>query len=212
MPEDSQQDLSFHLRRFSALLKRDEADRAEIERLIHRVVSDESLAVRRMVECRLNSAGRRSVDRQDVDAVTYDALLRLARSLRSFRGKSLFQLRAFEKTIVARTVADYVEQEVRVKAELAEAAQFDEDGAIDALLNIADPSPSPEDRVAHMETLKLVADLDKREAIIIYERKFLGRSSAEVADALDLSSGNVDQIVSRGLKKLRGLWKDLDDE
>ena len=63
--------------------------------------------------------------------------------------------------------------------------------------------PVTESRYDRAELIAVLKSLGEPDCEIFLRRYFLGQTSAEIAEALGLKPNTVDQIISRGLKKLR---------
>lgn len=68
----------------------------------------------------------------------------------------------------------------------------------------AQDGSQPDESVILIQTVK---DLGEPDSEIILRRYYFGQSSKEIGAALGLAPNTVDQKLSRGLKKLRRIWK-----
>jgi RNA polymerase sigma factor (sigma-70 family) len=66
-----------------------------------------------------------------------------------------------------------------------------------------DPGPPPEETVAHIERLRVIATLPERERIALIRTIVDGDAATEVADDLGVSPNRVYQLVQRGSARLR---------
>lgn len=73
------------------------------------------------------------------------------------------------------------------------------------LLETPQEGTPPDDSVILMQAVKELGEPDSE---IILRRYYFGQSSKEIGTALGLAPNTVDQKLSRGLKKLRALWKE----
>ncbi len=75
----------------------------------------------------------------------------------------------------------------------------------DDLLEIPQTSIPSDTGIILMETLRSLGEPDCE---ILLRRYYFGQSSREIGAALGLQPNTVDQRISRGLKKLRMIWKE----
>ncbi len=73
------------------------------------------------------------------------------------------------------------------------------------LLETAQEGSQPDDSVILMQAVR---DLGEPDSEIILRRYYFGQTSREIGTALGLAPNTVDQKLSRGLKKLRAIWKE----
>lgn len=77
--------------------------------------------------------------------------------------------------------------------------------SLDELPELTTESAAADDSVILMETVKSLGEPDSE---VILRRYYFGQSSREIGAALGLNPNTVDQKISRGLKKLRAIWKE----
>ncbi|MBR6873153.1 MAG: sigma-70 family RNA polymerase sigma factor [Ruminococcus sp.] len=117
----------------------------------------------------------------DIFAEAYRAL--------SKRPDSPDSLKAFLSVTAARYCAGIYRRKVKERNTVP----------IDDLTEQGKPEPAFE----RTELTELLKTLGEPDCEIFLRRYFLGQKSAEIASALGLTPGSVDQRISRGLKKLR---------
>lgn len=200
--------LAFFLRRLHEVRG---SDVAEYERLVEEILVRESYVVKQMVAATgARQSGTAWVDRNELDDVTYRVLLRITNFLRDMRGSSIGEFRNGVKTCVQFGVATYVRDDQKDQslpvdpghftgALSPEETQFTELAALAA-------SGGAEDRAVLREQLETVLGLEDRVAEVVLMRGLEGLAAKEVAERLGLTPGNVDQIYSRGLRKVKELY------
>lgn len=75
----------------------------------------------------------------------------------------------------------------------------------DDLLSYSAAAAASDEGVILMETLKSLGEPDCE---VLLRRYYFGQTSREIGAALGLLPNTVDQKISRGLKKLRMIWKE----
>ena len=73
------------------------------------------------------------------------------------------------------------------------------------LPEIAQEGSEPDDSVILMQAVR---DLGEPDSEIILRRYYFGQTSKEIGAALRLAPNTVDQKLSRGIRKLRAIWKE----
>jgi RNA polymerase sigma factor (sigma-70 family) len=201
---DSERTLAVLVRRARALRG---GDPDELSRVINEILTMESWSVKQMVAAHgVRKTGNNWVDAGEIDDVTNNALHRIAKFLRVIEGSSVGELRAGIKRCVEFAVIDHVRKSAADESVAVDPRHFT--GTLDpedqqyaelagrAALNGA------EDRVAFKEDAAHILELEPRAAEVLQLRLIMGFSAKEVAEKLDLTPANVDQILSRSVKKL----------
>lgn len=151
------------------------------------------------------------IDRQDRDDVVQLAFVRLLQMLDGFRGDRVPQYRAAMSTCIDFTCRDFARG--RMRREMGIGGSLDEtvgedgaEGRFDALLarlgarrqgDVEDGRLRLEDLARAME--RLPSDDMRRVLRLTLE----GYTSREIAERMSLTTANVDQLRSRGLRRLR---------
>lgn len=149
---------------------------------------------RRMYAVALRMCG----NREDAQDCLQEAMLRIYRSISSFKGQSSFG------TWVYRITMNTCLDELRRKKNKQSTSL---DGLLDTGWSPQDESASPEKHAVQSETRRLlhqaIQDLpeDMRSAIVL--RDIQGLSYEEIAQALDINVGTIKSRISRGRDKLR---------
>ena len=153
------------------------------------------------------------IPRDDHDDVTQDAYLRTLKMLDNLREPSVAAFRAALRTTVANTCLDWCRRDMTRDKGLAgsvddtwEGAEGEPVGRLDKPL--ADVAVELEARTAAAleaaDALKRAfATLPDARMRAVIELTDEGYSSREIGERLDLSRDNVDQLRSRGYRKLR---------
>lgn len=203
-PEDDDASLAGLLRR-AVRVRAD--DDFEFRRLVHEILQLESYVIRQKVIAHgTRQTGNRWVDPDVVDDVTNRVLERVARFIGEMQGSAVGQLRAGISKAVHWEVVDHVRRDQRNESSPVDPANFT--GTLDAQdtgyrrLSELAASNRAEDLVMFRERLAELTGLGERDATVVLMRKLQGLSSKEVAEELGLTPANVDQIVSRGMKRL----------
>ncbi len=156
--------------------------------------------------------GNAWVNDSDVDDVVAEVMLDATKMFLAFRGVEVGQFRAAMNKRIHWTVVNYVRKDQTNKAKPVDPAAFDPNGfdETDArhaeLAGIA-AKGAAEDRAVFKETLSGITELEPRAAEVVSLR-LSGMSSKEVAEKLELTPANVDQIFSRSVKTMRKLLTD----
>jgi RNA polymerase sigma factor (sigma-70 family) len=207
--EDSGGTLAVLVRRAKALRG---GDPDELTRVINEILIMESWSVKQLVTTHgSRQTGNRWVDPAQIDDVTNVALHRVAKFLRSMDGSSVGELRAGIKECVRFAVIDYVRKSASDQSVAVDPSHFTgtidpEDQQYAGLAGHA-AANGAEDRVLFKEDVGRILELEPRAAEVLQLRLLVGLSAKEVAEKLDLSPANVDQILSRSVKKLARLYK-----
>ncbi|MDX6690511.1 MAG: hypothetical protein QOG15_1968 [Solirubrobacteraceae bacterium] len=145
-----------------------------------------------------------------------ECFIRAVKMLGNFRGISVGEFLGALRTCVTNTCMDYCRR--RLTRERGVAGNFEEPlgdddglGRFDAVLGeIAerkeDARGTARDELAALQ--EGIAAMDNEQMRDVLLRKMAGFSSREIAEALGLTVANVDQLCSRGVRKLRGVMDD----
>jgi RNA polymerase sigma factor (sigma-70 family) len=152
------------------------------------------------------------------DDAAQECFIRIAKMLGNFRGVSLGEFLGALRTCVSNTCMDHcrrrLTRERGIAGSIDEPAPGSEDasyGRFDAALGeVAERSQAQQaearDDLAVLEGA--ISQLDNEQMREVLRRKMHGYSSAEIAAELGLSVANVDQLCSRGVRKLRQVMSD----
>lgn len=158
---------------------------------------DESAFERLVVENQkliYNVALKLTGSADDAEDVAQEAFIKAYRNLGSFRGESRFS--GWLYRLCYNAAMDHIRRtrDPNLRSLTAE------DGS-DAELDIADPSPTPEESAERKEVRRIVReavarlDDDKREILVM--REFSNMSYTAIADALGIEEGTVKSRLSR---------------
>ncbi|MBJ7458258.1 MAG: sigma-70 family RNA polymerase sigma factor [Thermoleophilaceae bacterium] len=156
--------------------------------------------------------GNAWVNDSDVDDVLAEVMLDATRMFLAFRGIEVGQFRAAMNKRIHWTVVNYVRKDQANKSAPVDPAAFDPNGSDETdahhaeLAGIAAKGGAG-DRAMFKETLSCITELEPRAAEVVALR-LTGMSSKEVAETLELTPANVDQIFSRSVTKMRKLLED----
>jgi RNA polymerase sigma factor (sigma-70 family) len=147
-----------------------------------------------------------------------ECFIRALKMLGNFRGVSLGEFLAALRTCVTNTCMDYCRR--RLTRERGLAGSIDEPspltdddayGRFEAALGEIAERTQAEHAAARDELASLedaISRLDNEQMREVLRRKMAGYSSAEVGDEIGLTVANVDQLCSRGVRKLREAMSD----
>ncbi len=154
----------------------------------------------------------------EYDDAAQECFIRAVKMLGNFRGVSLGEFRGALRTCVTNTCMDYCRR--RLTRERAIAGSMDEPspgiendalGRFDAAMAAIaqrkqDQELASQDDLGALETA--ISRMDNERMREVLRRKMSGYSSAEIANELGLAATNVDQLCSRGVRKLRTVMSD----
>lgn len=154
----------------------------------------------------------------DYDDAAQECFIRAVKMLGNFRGVSLGEFLGALRTCVTNTCMDYCRRRLTRERGLAgsidepsPATDDDAYGRFDAAIGeIAERTQArhtaARDELAAMEDA--ISRMDNEQMCDVLRRKMTGYSSAEIGDELGLTVANVDQLCSRGVRKLREVMSD----
>jgi len=155
---------------------------------------------------------------EDYDDASQECFIRAVKMLGNFRGTTLGEFLGALRTCVNNTCMDFCRR--RLTRERGTAGSIDEPapGADDGTLGRFDAalgeiaSRQDADRAAARDALAALSagirELENEQMREVMRRKMSGSSSREIADQLDLTVANVDQLCSRGVRKLKEAIRD----
>jgi RNA polymerase sigma factor (sigma-70 family) len=147
-----------------------------------------------------------------------ECFIRTVKMLANFRGVSLGEFLGALRTCVTNTCMDYCRR--RLTRERGIAGSIDEhspaaDDAVYGRFDVAIGEIAERTQAQHTaarDELAALEDaisrLDNQQMRVVLRRKMTGYSSAEIGDELGLTVANVDQLCSRGVRKLREVMSD----
>jgi len=163
--------------------------------------------------------GRRLQGKVDPSDIVQQSLLEAHQDLAALKGKTEGELVAWLRTILTRnllnTARDFTAQRRDVRRERSLAQQV-EDSSVRLDKFLASDQTSPSQRVSRGEEAERLAIAlaalpeDQRAAVIL--KHFHDWSVAQIAEHLDRSTLAVGGLLKRGLKKLRELMDEKQDD
>lgn len=152
----------------------------------------------------------------EYDDAAQECFIRAVKMLGNFRGVSVGEFLGALRTCVTNTCMDYcrrrLTREHAIAGNIEESLGDDEglgrfDSALGAIAERQEGTrAAARDELAALEAA--IASLDNEQMRDVLRLKMTGFSSREVADQLQLSVPNVDQLCSRGVRKLREVMRD----
>ena len=154
----------------------------------------------------------------EYDDAAQECFIRVVKMLGNFRGVSLGEFLGALRTCVTNTCMDYCRR--RLTRERGIAGSIDEPspaiddkayGRFDAAIGEIAERRQAQDVAARDDLAALedaISRLDNKHMRDVLRRKMTGYSSAEIGDELGLTVANVDQLCSRGVRKLREVMSD----
>ena len=149
----------------------------------------------------------------DYDDAAQECFVRIVKMLGNFRGVSVGEFLGALRTCVSNTCMDYcrrrLTRERGIAGSIDEPAPGSEDesyGRFDAALGEVAERKQAQQAEARDDLAALegaISQLDNEQMRDVLRRKMHGYPSAEIAAELRLSVANVDQLCSRGVRKLR---------
>ena len=154
----------------------------------------------------------------DYDDAAQECFIRAVKMLGNFRGVSVGEFLGALRTCVTNTCMDYCRRRLARERGIAGSIEeprpgADDDGygRFDAILGDIAEQRQEEHAAARDELAALedgISRLDNEKMREVLRRKMAGYSSAEIANELALTVANVDQLCSRGVRKLREVMSD----
>ena len=154
----------------------------------------------------------------EYDDAAQECFIRVVKMLGNFRGMSLGEFLGALRTCVTNTCMDYCRR--RLTRERGIAGSIDEPspaiddkayGRFDVAIGEISERRQAQDAAARDDLAALeaaISRLDNEHMREVLRRKMTGYSSAEIGDELGLTVANVDQLCSRGVRKLREVMSD----
>ena len=154
----------------------------------------------------------------EYDDAAQECFIRVVKMLGNFRGVSLGEFLGALRTCVTNTCMDYCRR--RLTRERGIAGSIDEPspaidddayGRFDVAIGEIAERRQAQDAAARDDLAALedaISRLDNEHMREVLRRKMTGYSSAEIGDELGLTVANVDQLCSRGVRKLREVMSD----
>ena len=154
----------------------------------------------------------------EYDDAAQECFIRVVKMLGNFRGVSLGEFLGALRTCVSNTCMDYCRRRLTRERGLAgsidepsPATDDDAYGRFDAAIGEIAERTQAQHTAARDELAALedaISRLDNEQMREVLRRKMTGYSSAEIGDELGLTVANVDQLCSRGVRKLREVMSD----
>jgi RNA polymerase sigma factor (sigma-70 family) len=154
----------------------------------------------------------------DYDDATQECFIRAVKMLGNFRGTTLGEFLGALRTCVKNTCMDFCRRRLTRERGIAGSTDEPAPGADDETLGRFDAalgkiaSRQDADHVAARDALAELSagikELENEEMREVLRRKMSGCSSREIADELELTVANVDQLGSRGVRKLKEVISD----
>jgi len=158
------------------------------------------------------------IEADDYEDATQECFIRAVKMLGNFRGTTRGEFLAALRTCVTNTCMDFCRR--RLTRERGIAGSIDEPapGADDETLGRFDAalgevaSRHDADHTAARDLLAAldagIRELENEQMREVMRRKMSGYPSREIADQLDLTVANVDQLCSRGVRRLKEVVRD----
>lgn len=154
----------------------------------------------------------------EYDDAAQECFIRAVKMLGNFRGVSVGEFLGALRTCVANTCMDFcrrrLTRERAIAGSLEEPSLSSEDetmGRFDAAIGAIAQRKEEQHSAARDDLAALeeaISRLENEQTREVLRRKMRGFSSAEIAAELGLTVANVDQLCSRGVRKLRGVMSD----
>jgi RNA polymerase sigma-70 factor, ECF subfamily len=139
-------------------------------------------------------------DGVEAEDVMQDAYVRAYQHLNQFAGDSSFS------TWLTRIAVNESLRRLRLRKRISQLDEFDPDD--ESLMNVVEMSPDPEQRASSTETTQIleqaILDLPYQFRTVVMMRDVEQMSTAETAEALELSEENVKVRLHRGHALMRG--------
>lgn len=154
----------------------------------------------------------------DYDDATQECFIRTVKMLGNFRGTTLGEFLGALRTCAKNTCMDFCRRTLARERGIAGSIDEPAPGADDETLGRFDAalgeiaSRDDAERTDARDALAVlgvgITELDNEEMREVLQRKMVGCSSREIADKLGLTVANVDQLCSRGVRKLKEVISD----
>lgn len=152
-----------------------------------------------------NVALRMSDNRDDADDMTQEILIKIFRSIASFKGNSKFSTWVYR--VAVNTCLDELKKKKNKKYISLDADFGNEEG--ESRIEIRDEAPSPERRAEQKELREIVASaiskLSDEHKTVIVLRDLRGLSYSEIAEILGCNDGTVKSRINRARAQLKGI-------
>ena len=142
-------------------------------------------------------AQRLAFTRAEAEEITQEALLKIARSLKLFKGQSLFYTWVYQITL--NTARDYARSAARAKK--SQRAVFEDEQLKEQF------TPSPDEGGALQQALKLLGEKERSAVILCY---FEGLSHSEIAQSMGCAETTVSWYIFMAKRKLKTLLSNFD--
>ena len=175
--------------------------------LVKKAINGDNSAFEMLMEKHMgiiyNIALRMAANQDDAEDMTQEIMIKIFRSLSSFKGNSKFSTWIYR--VAVNTCLDELKRKKNKKHLSLDAEISGDDG--EGQLEIKDDSPSPEKLAEQNELRDMVAAAvkllsDEHRAVIVL-RDIRGMSYSEIAEILGCSDGTVKSRISRARAQLK---------
>lgn len=175
--------------------------------LVKKAINGDNSAFEMLMEKHMgiiyNIALRMAANQDDAEDMTQEIMIKIFRSLSSFKGNSKFSTWIYR--VAVNTCLDELKKKKNKKHLSLDAEISGDDG--EGQLEIKDDSPSPEKLAEQNELRDMVAAAvkllsDEHRAVIVL-RDIRGMSYSEIAEILGCSDGTVKSRISRARAQLK---------
>lgn len=179
----------------------------EENKLVKKAVNGDNSAFEALMEEHMgiiyNIALRMAANQDDAEDMTQEIMIKIFRSLGSFKGNSKFSTWIYR--VAVNTCLDELKKKKNKKHLSLDAEISGDDG--ESQIEIKDDSPSPEKLAEQNELRDMVASAvkllsDEHRAVIVL-RDIRGMSYSEIAEILGCSDGTVKSRISRARAQLK---------
>lgn len=176
-------------------------------KLVKKAVNGDNSAFEALMEEHMgiiyNIALRMAANQDDAEDMTQEIMIKIFRSLGSFKGNSKFSTWIYR--VAVNTCLDELKKKKNKKHLSLDAEISGDDG--ESQIEIRDDSPSPEKLAEQNELRDMVASAvkllsDEHRAVIVL-RDIRGMSYSEIAEILGCSDGTVKSRISRARAQLK---------
>lgn len=176
-------------------------------KLVKKAVNGDNSAFEALMEEHMgiiyNIALRMAANQDDAEDMTQEIMIKIFRSLGSFKGNSKFSTWIYR--VAVNTCLDELKKKKNKKHLSLDAEISGDDG--ESQIEIKDDSPSPEKLAEQNELRDMVASAvkllsDEHRAVIVL-RDIRGMSYSEIAEILGCSDGTVKSRISRARAQLK---------